>query len=149
MADTPGFGDPGHSLDVPFDLIPDIARFEPPDIIVFRLVREMTADEAERVFAFLKEAGPRMGGLFSMTDVSVHFARVSVSAALEFNRKFNPRMIRAAAVVGASYRMRTLSETLIRAARLLKLEIASAPVRYFDDHASARAWFDEVRQGPA
>ncbi|HVK66728.1 MAG TPA: hypothetical protein VM694_19725 [Polyangium sp.] len=109
----------------------------------------MTADEIAYLFAFTTEAAARTGGLFSLTDASVPFPRMSVSAALEFNRRFNPRMIRAAAVVDASYRMRTLSETLVRAARLLRLEIASTPVRYFDDDVAARAWFDTLRQGAA
>ncbi|MDC0749895.1 hypothetical protein [Polyangium mundeleinium] len=148
MADASGLWEARHSLDAPFDLIPGVARFEPPDIVSCRLVRELTTDEITRLFAFTNEAAARTGGLFSVTDASVPFARMSVSAALEFNRQFNPRMVRAAALVGASYRMRTLSETLVRAARLLKLEIASSPVRYFDDHASARAWFDELRASP-
>ncbi|MDI1427917.1 STAS/SEC14 domain-containing protein [Polyangium sorediatum] len=149
MANAYGLWEPGHSLDAPIDLIPGVARFEPPDIVSFRLVRELTADEIKRVFAFTHEAAARTGGLFSMTDASVPFTRISVSAGLEFNRQFNPRMVRAAAVVGASYRMRMLSETLVRAARLLKLEIADAPVRYFDDDVAARAWFDTLRQGAA
>ncbi|MDI3287129.1 STAS/SEC14 domain-containing protein [Polyangium sp. 15x6] len=150
MADTPSSWVPGlTSFDTPFDIIPDIAWFEPPDIIAFRLARDMAAEEAARIMAFVREAVPRTGALFSVTDAAVHLPRVSISAAIEFNRQFNPRLIRAAAVVGADYRMRMLSETLIRAARLLKLEVAKSPVRYFDDHAAARAWFAELRTSPA
>ncbi|MDC3952333.1 hypothetical protein [Polyangium jinanense] len=150
MADTPSLWVPGlTTLDTPFDIIPDIARFEPPDIISFRLAREINVEETARIMAFVREAVPQTGALFSMTDASVHLPRISIAAAVEFNRQFNPRLIRAAAVVAADYRMRVLSETLIRAARLLKLEVAKSPVRYFDDHASARAWFGELRTGPA
>lgn len=150
MADTPSLWVPGlTSLDAPFDIVPDIARFEPPDIISFRLAREMEAKEAERIIAFVREAAPKTGGLFSMTDASVPLPRVSINAAIAFNRQFNPRLLRAAAVVGASYSMRVLSETLVRAARLLKLEVAQSPVRYFDDADAARAWFAALRTSPA
>ncbi|MDI1482642.1 hypothetical protein [Polyangium sp. y55x31] len=151
MAYAPSLRVPEHTtLDAPFDLVPEIARFEPPDIVVFSLGhRDLTDAEAAQIVAFTRDAAARTGGLFSVTDATVHLTRVNVGAALAFNRQFTPSIIRAAAVIGASYRMRTVSETLIRAARLLKLEIAKSPIRYFDDHASARAWFAELRTNPA
>lgn len=138
-----------YTLDAPFDVLPDVARFEPPDIIVFRPLRPLTAESGDQIVAFLREAGTRTGGLFSLSDVSEPVVQISMSAALALNRRIDAGMIRAAAVVGASYRMRIFSESLVRAARLLRLNVTSAPLRYFDDLPAARAWFDELRQRPA
>jgi hypothetical protein len=138
-----------YTLDTPFDVLPDFARFEPPDIVVFRPVRPLAAEDAEQLAAFLRDAASRTGGLFTATDVSVPVVQISMSANLEYNRQFDRSIIRAGALIGASYRMRIVSESLMRAARLLRLEIASSPIRYFDDLTAARAWFDELRQRPA
>ncbi|UQA59494.1 hypothetical protein [Polyangium aurulentum] len=134
------------ALDAPFDILPEIARFEPPDIVVFHPVRPLTAESAEQILAFMRDAASRTGGLFTASDVSGPVVQLSMSTSLEFNRRFDRSMIRAAAVIGASYRMRILAESLVRAARLLRLEVASSPIRYFDDLTTARAWFDEIRQ---
>ncbi|MDC3952334.1 hypothetical protein [Polyangium jinanense] len=149
MADTPTLWVPGHtSLDAPFDIVPELARFEPPDVLVFCPAREMTTADAGRIAGFAVDAARRAGGLFTVSDLSKSLGHMSISAAIEFNRQFDTSFMRAGAIVVASYRMRAISETLVRAARLLKLDVAKAPVRYFEDHASARAWFDELRTSP-
>ncbi|MDC0749896.1 hypothetical protein [Polyangium mundeleinium] len=148
MADTPNLWVPGHtSLDAFIDIVPDVAWFEPPDVLVFCPAREMTPADAERIATFARDASRRTNGLFTVSDLSKTLGHVSVSSALEFNRQFDTKFLRAGAIVVTSYRMRAISETLVRAARLLKLDVAKAPVRYFEDHASARAWFDTLRQG--
>ncbi|MRG94453.1 hypothetical protein [Polyangium spumosum] len=134
------------SLDAPIDVVPDVAWFEPPDVFVFRTARALDAGEAERIAAFVKGVAPRVGGLFSVSDASGGVVYDSMRTVLEFNRQWDRGVFRASAVVGASYRMRTFAEALKRAASFLKFEIAKSPLRYFDDHAAARAWFDELRR---
>jgi len=151
MADPRALDPAQVTLDAPFVIVPDIARFEPPDVVVFCPFRSMTVADVERVAVFARDLAERTGGIFTVSDATTSGVQLqySLSAALEMNRQFNARQIRAAAAVGASFSMRTLSDTLMRAARLLKLEMASIPVRFFDDHASARAWFDELRNPSA
>jgi len=134
------------ALDAPFDIVSEVMRFEPPDIVVARWGRTLTRDEEMRVVAFLRDAGTQLGGLFTLSNLSASHASTSMSRSLELNRQIPVHAIRATAIIGASFQMRVFTEALVRAARLLRLEMANTPYRFVPDEDTARAWFDELRR---
>jgi len=147
MAETLRSAEPAPlALDEPFEVIADVVRFEPPDLVLVKPVRLMTPDEEKRFVMFLEEASAQVGGVFSLSDLSAGVPRMSMSSALEMNSQLKGHVLRATAIVGASFQMRVFSEGIMRAARLLRFPVASVPVRFFPDEVVARAWFDEIRR---
>jgi hypothetical protein len=130
------------------DLIPSFAWFEPPDVYVAHPVRPPTAEESERVLAFLRERADRVGGLFAIVDLSEPVQVTNLKGTLEVNKHVPAGMIRATAIIHASFQNRIAVEAVLRAMRLLGLDTGRVPIRFLTDKAAALAWFDALRASP-
>jgi hypothetical protein len=132
-------------FDVAFDIVPVLFRFEPPDIVVARPSRSPTPDEMAVLGSFFNEARNCIGGVFVLSVLSGEIKRIGSAASMDMNRQVSTGMVKATAIVGADFHMRAAAETQMRAARALKLDFAKVLVEFFDNEASARAWFDKLR----
>ena len=115
--------------------------FEPPGILRFVLVDDVSAQEAEAMAAFAREhlAGrPFILALLDVGDLGAIPAETRKAAA-RLSAEFPYRGI---AFCHASFRARVVTKLLGGALRLFAPRLDN-PLRYFDTEAEARIWLAE------
>lgn len=123
---------------------PHTMGFDPPDILVFRAVGDVTVNHAREFIAFTSALSKPEKGFFYLSDLR-KFGNQSMQVTLEL-RKVPPKLIRATGVVGRGFRLKVIVDVIVRAAKFLKLEHTDVIPAFFETEDEARAWFDELRK---
>jgi hypothetical protein len=116
--------------------------FEPPDIVVSRMVGELDGPTMALAMRQLIDWSRGRPYVLVLTDLS-RVTGLSASARRELiihGHKLPPRAL---AVFGGTFAVRVVTELLERASSLLGSQNRWA--HHFDDEASARAWLVEMR----
>ncbi|MDI1432581.1 STAS/SEC14 domain-containing protein [Polyangium sorediatum] len=137
-------------MDTPSDgweaLGPHPIRFDPPDIVLCRPTGVVTVDDVRAGIAYMEKASRQIGrGVYYIADLT-RLTRYAPSVAVQGFKGFRAGTLRASAMFGADLYQRAVAGMILRATRLLGLEIGRIPVESFPDEASARAWIDELRR---
>ncbi|MDC3985765.1 STAS/SEC14 domain-containing protein [Polyangium jinanense] len=121
-------------------------RFEPPDIVICRPIGAVTADDVRAGMAYLDRTSKRIGrGVIYLADLS-ELTRYAPEMVLQNFKSFPVGAMRASAMFGANPYQRAVTDMILRATRLLGLEIGRIPIASFPDEAAARAWVEELRR---
>ncbi|MDC0741526.1 STAS/SEC14 domain-containing protein [Polyangium mundeleinium] len=125
---------------------PHPIRFEPPDLVLCRPTGVVTADDVRAGLAYLEKASKQVGhGVYYIADLT-KLTNYAPSMAVQGFKSFQAGTLRASAMFGANLYQRAVFDMILRATRLLGLEIGRIPIESFPDEASARAWIDELRR---
>ncbi|HVK68213.1 MAG TPA: STAS/SEC14 domain-containing protein [Polyangium sp.] len=125
---------------------PHSIRFEPPDLVFCRPIGEVNGDDLRAGIAYLEKTSKQIGrGVYYLVDLT-RLTRYAPSMVVQRFKTFPIATMRASAMFGASRYQRAVTDTILRAVRLLRLEIGRIPMESFADEAAARAWLDEIRR---
>jgi hypothetical protein len=120
-------------------------RFEPPDIVFFRVDGDTSVAQAKQLMQYVAALPKPEKGLFGLLDVAK--AGRHDPAALKIpGTKEHMRLHRAVVYINARFHHRTLVGLFQRVTRLLKLTSVETPIIFVDTEAEARAWLDEYRR---
>ena len=122
---------------------PHLARLESPDVVIFRPIGDVSADEIRQFLAELLKWPRPVRGFFYLADAS-RLGHQSVQIATEM-RNLPPDVFRARAIVGATFQHRVADDLMRRAMFRLYHARPHSEARHFGSEAEARAWFDSLR----
>ncbi|MDI1481527.1 hypothetical protein [Polyangium sp. y55x31] len=121
-------------------------RFEPPDIVICQPIGAVTVDDLRAGMAYIDKTSKQIGrGVYYLADLS-KLTRYAPSMVVENFKNFPMSSLRGSAMFGANLYHRAVVDMILRAVRLLKLEVGRIPIESFPDETSARAWIDELRR---
>lgn len=119
------------------------ARFEPPDVVHIRLVGILDKDEAVRVTREMVSIAARVpSGILVLADVRF-FQSMTSDARRDAVSVSKGAVVRAAAIVGASFSARVLLTLIRKGAQLMTGRYY--PMGFFDDELEGRRWLEEQR----
>ncbi|WP_170319755.1 STAS/SEC14 domain-containing protein [Polyangium spumosum] len=124
------------------------ATNEEPDLIVWRLVGHVSADDIRHLYDAQVRFCEGRSHAFVLIDVHRlgHFAPEARRIAAQGPHDGKIVLpVRANAVVGASFHLRVLGIMVSRASALLNPAHA-VPIQFFDTESEARAWIDDLRR---
>jgi len=122
---------------------PHLARLESPDVIIFRPIGDVNADEMRQFLAELLTWPRPERGFFYLADAS-RLGHQSVQIATEM-RNLPPNVFRARAIVGATFQHRVADDLMRRAMFRLYHARHQSEAKHFGSEVEARAWFDSLR----
>ncbi|MDI3287878.1 STAS/SEC14 domain-containing protein [Polyangium sp. 15x6] len=137
-------------MDTPSDgweyLGPHPIRFEPPDIVICRPTGPVTVEDMRAGMAYLEKTSKQIGhGVYYLADLS-KLTRYAPEMVVQSFKEFPVSALRGSVMFGADLYHRAVVDMVLRAIRLLKLEIGRIPLASFPDEAAARAWVEELRR---
>jgi len=120
------------------------ATTEEPDLVIGHYVGHVDADDARRILEAQRVFCEGKSHVFLLADVHrmVNISAEARRASAEPTK--STALIHGIAVVGASFHFRVVGSMLFRAAKVLRRS-QDFPVRFFDTHNEARAFFNERR----
>lgn len=122
------------------------ATTEEPDVLIGHYIGEVTEADIRRMLAVQKEFSANRTHLFLVIDLHRVTNLTSEARRAASAEPPDPSVpTHGTAVVGASFHLRVMMTMFFRAAKLLG-RVSDFPVRFFDDMAPARRWFDERRR---
>lgn len=122
---------------------PHTARFEVPDVIVFRPIGDVSIDEMRQFLTELLKWPCPERGFFYLTDAS-RMGHQSVQIATQLS-SLTKDVIRAKAIVGATFNHRVADDLMRRAMFRLYHSRPQSEAKHFGTEREARAWFDSLR----
>lgn len=120
-----------------------VARFEPPDIVLFRANGDIKIDDVRCFLSDLLKWPRPERGFFYISDVS-RMGHQSGQVVREM-QTLPPDIFRAVSVVGAKFHQRVAADLLRRVTIRLNLLDQKADMQYFATEADARAAIDSIR----
>ncbi|MDI1444398.1 hypothetical protein [Polyangium sp. 6x1] len=136
-------------MDIPRDgwehIGPHPIRFEPPDIVLCQPTGVVTVEDLREGAAYLEKISKQLGhGVFYMADLS-KLTRYAPQMVVHSFKTFPVSVLRGSVMFGANLYHRAVVDMILRAVRLLRLEIGRIPIASLADEAEARAWVEELR----
>lgn len=122
---------------------PHLARFESPDVIIFRPIGDVSADEIRQFLAELLTWPRPARGFFYLIDAT-RLRHQSVQIATEM-RNLPLNVFRARAMIGATFQHRVTDDLMRRAMFRLYHARPESEAKHFATEIEARAWFDSLR----
>lgn len=122
---------------------PHSACFEAPDLVIFRPIGDVSADEMRQFLAELVKLPRPERGFFYLADAT-RLGHQSVQIATEM-RNLPADVFRARAVVGAKFQHRIADDLMRRAMFRLYHARPQSEAKHFGTEIEARAWFDSLR----
>jgi len=120
---------------------------EEPDVAYWHLVGDVTVDDIREIYDLQMKFCKDKPYIFVMANVS-EIRSISADARKLAAQGPTPgktvMVIRANAVVGASFHFRVVGTLVAKAAQFIHRGIDN-PTRFFENEADARAWFAERR----
>jgi hypothetical protein len=122
---------------------PHSACFESPDVLIFRPIGDVSADEMRQLLAELLKLPRPERGFFYLADAS-RLGHQSVQIATDLHN-LPPNVFRARAVVGAKFQHRVADDLMRRAMFRLYHARPQSEAKHFATEIEARTWFDSLR----
>jgi len=119
-------------------------RWSPPDLLDLVIRGVFGPKEAAEFLRVVFETGDKYGKFFLRCDVRAMTEVPPQSRAL-LSRLDRPYPYRGIALVGASFPMRILIDTILRAGRTLGPRYFGFPATFHEDWESAGAWISKER----
>jgi len=123
-----------------------LLRFEPPDLVISAPVGALSLAEANEVWAFLVRKTKGLTTFYWIADIS-KMVRFSNGSTQSTPKELVPKL-RAFAIVGGTFRQRTMVSLVLRASRLLGNWSSDFRAEFFADEPSARTWIEGLRAEP-
>jgi hypothetical protein len=118
-------------------------RFEPPDLCIWTLVGDISAETVRALLDEQHRAVSGMPAVFSLVFAS-KVGSVSKEARKESTEVRPGINARGVAYIGASFPVRVLAILVTKANELLNRAVEN-PLRFFNTEAEARAWIEQRR----